>query len=527
MKEYFSDRKTIIIFAVVVMAITMIPYLLGYSNQGEELRYTGFVIGVEDGNSYIAKMRSGAEGNWLFRSPHSAQDQKGAIAYLPYILLGKLASSPASHEQLVALYHIARLFFGILAILASYDFVSIYISPPSHRIRALVLIILGGGLGWVLVLINQKGFLGSLPLEFISPESFGFLGTFGFPHLAAARALFLWGLVLFLKTENGYLSGLCWLMMGFFQPMIVVIAWAVIGVYFVAIIGVRKFAKKQDLISERTTIKIMALKIFQAVLCSAPIVFYTAYVFLYDPYFRAWTEQNRFPSPHIIHYLIAYGLIIPLAAKGIWKMIKKKKNEALLLAGWLFILPILVYAPVITQRRLAEGIWVVLIIGLLSNYNDLEKFPLPVRGLTVLLFPSTLLIFSGSIFRAINPSEPIFRNADEVAAYTYLSKEASPGSVILSSFEIGNNLPAWAPVRVVMGHGPETVGLEMIKTDIDNYFNQDYKTEACGEFFEEYKIDYLFWGPVEAREWAIDPGTLDCLKPIYNGQGYQIFEVEG
>ena len=160
MKEYISERKTIVIFAVVIMAITMIPYLLGYSNQGEELRYTGFVIGVEDGNSYIAKMRSGTEGNWLFRSPHSAEDQKGAIAYLPYILLGKLASSPASHEQLVALYHIARLFFGILAILASYDFISIYISSPSHRFRALFLVILGGGLGWVLVLINQKGFLG-------------------------------------------------------------------------------------------------------------------------------------------------------------------------------------------------------------------------------------------------------------------------------------------------------------------------------------------------------------------------------
>ena len=316
------------------------------------------------------------------------------------------------------------------------------------------------------------------------------------------------------------------MIVGFFQPMIVVIAWAVIGVYLISIIGVKKFAKKQDLILEQTKIKGITLKIFQAVLCSAPIVFYTAYVFLYDPYFRAWTEQNRFPSPHIIHYLIAYGLVIPFAVKGIWKMIKKKKHEALLIAGWLFISPILVYAPVITQRRLAEGIWVVLIIGLMSNYNDLEKLPLAVRSLTLLLLPSTLLIFTGSILQAIHPSEPIFRNSDEVAAYTYLSKEASPGSVILSSFEIGNNLPAWAPVRVVMGHGPETVGLEMIKTDVNNYFSQDHKTRACREFFEEYKIDFLFWGPIEAREWAIDPGTLDCLKPIYNEQGYKIFEVE-
>ena len=101
MKEYLTKRRGIIVFAVAVMAITMIPYLVGYAQQGEEWRYTGFVIGVEDGNSYIAKMLSGASGNWLFRSPHSAAEQQGVIAYLPYLILGKLASGPAQHDQMV------------------------------------------------------------------------------------------------------------------------------------------------------------------------------------------------------------------------------------------------------------------------------------------------------------------------------------------------------------------------------------------------------------------------------------------
>ena len=70
------------------MILTMIPYIVGYSTQGEGWRFTGFVIGVEDGNSYLTKMLSGADGDWLFRTPYSIEHQKGFLAFISYILLG-------------------------------------------------------------------------------------------------------------------------------------------------------------------------------------------------------------------------------------------------------------------------------------------------------------------------------------------------------------------------------------------------------------------------------------------------------
>jgi len=81
------------------MGVTMLPYLLGYASQGDAWRFTGFVFGVEDGNSYIAKMLSGSAGAWLFRTPYTPEAQRGVLAFLPYILLGKLASPPGLHEQ--------------------------------------------------------------------------------------------------------------------------------------------------------------------------------------------------------------------------------------------------------------------------------------------------------------------------------------------------------------------------------------------------------------------------------------------
>ena len=187
------------VFAALVMLVTTLPYLLGYFTQGQTERFTGFVFGVEDGNSYIAKMVSGSYGDWLFRTPYTAYPQAGLFIYLPYLLLGKLAAPPGLHEQLVSLYHLFRFFAGMLAILASYDFLAYFIREIRLRRFGVALTCLGGGLGWLLVVLGRSNWLGSLPLDFYSPEAFGFLGLYGLPHIALARALLLWALLAYLK----------------------------------------------------------------------------------------------------------------------------------------------------------------------------------------------------------------------------------------------------------------------------------------------------------------------------------------
>jgi len=524
--KYLTERRQVVIFALIVMAVTMVPYLVGFAVQGEAWRYSGFVIGVEDGNSYLAKMLSGAAGKWLFQSPHSATIQTGSLTYLPYILLGKLASPPALHEQLIILYHLARFVAGFVLILVTYDFISLFIKRKDLRWWGLVLVTLGGGFGWILVTFSQKDFLGSLPLDFISPESFGFLEIFGFPHLAAARALLLAGLFLYLKREKGYGAGILWLVMGFFQPMIVVVAWVVIGSYTLALVLVRYLGVGEIFGLDGSDINKILVKGIQSVLVSAPIVLYTGYIFLFDPYFKAWSIQNQFPSPHMVHYLIAYGAVLPFAIAGIWKLYRSGLQESLLLASWLVISPVMIYAPVITQRRLAEGLWVVLIIGMVGFYNDQKTVPLALKGILILLLPSTLFIFLGSILRTNTPSEPLFRKIAEVRAFEYLADHAVQDAVVLSSYAVGNNLPAWAPVRVVMGHGPETIGLDGIRSDVDKYFNQTGNEDGCKEFFRNWNVAYLFWGPEEKEQWARSPAELDCLIQIYEQGNYVLYEVE-
>lgn len=523
--NYLKNRKDALVLAVLVVLITLIPYLVGYGSQGEEWRFTGFVIGVEDGNSYIAKMLAGAAGDWLFKSPYSSQNQQGVVAFLPYILLGKLTSGKGQHEQMIALYQMFRTLGVFLAVLASYDFISIFIHNRHLRLWALTLIILGGGSGWILVLLQLKHFLGSVPLEFISPESFGFLGLLGFPHLAVARALLLWGMVSYLVKSKGYIAGLFWLILGLFQPMVVIIAWAVIGFHSLIIILDLVISKNLSVIDNLIEIKDTIKKPLQAILASFPIVIYTGIVFLSDPYLIGWASQNWLPSPHIGHYIIAYGLLLPLVYPGLRTLLKNNRQQGLLIVGWLAMLPILIYAPVNTQRRLVEGAWVVIVVCALAFFLEKKALNWKWKGYLLLAFPSTLILIVGSITTAINLSEPVFRPYDEIKMYRFIEKRDIERPVVLSSFEIGNNLPAWTPARVVLGHGSESLGKDKIEEDLEILFSLHTNELKRLNLLEYYQVDYLVWGPLEKEQWDWIPQDSGELNQIYNDGDYSIYEL--
>ncbi len=503
----------------------MIPYIVGYSTQGEEWRFTGFVIGVEDGNSYIAKMLAGSNGAWLFRTPYSAEHQRGFLAFIPYILLGKLSSQPAQHDQLAALYHWFRYFSGILAIVAGFDFISLFIKEEKWKWWAITILVFGGGCGWILVILEQKNFLGSLPLDFISPESFGFLGLLGFPHLALARACLLWGFTAYLNEFPGYLTGIFWFFLGFLQPIYVVVAWSIVVVHLILIsIAVwRKqrggFTRIWEAVGKFYTRAIIGFII------SFPLILYTAISFFTDPFLKTWAAQNSLPSPHLIHYLFAYGLFIPFFITGMKILIKNDPYKGYLIAGWLAALPILVSAPVSTQRRLAEGVWAAATITVISYFEKRNRITMIERGYLYLTFPSTILIFLGAMASAGNASTPLFRPEPEIKVYNYLAENASSGAVVLAAYESGNNLPAWAPQRVVLGHGPETMNRDLVEQDIKKIFSLDYTDIFREKLLKKYDVNYVLWGPMEKELGAWNPAGADYLCEIYISEDYAIYQT--
>lgn len=532
MKITREEMKWCATFCLVTIAITSAPYLLAYFSGGDAWVFTGFVFGVEDGNSYIAKMLLGASGDWLFRTPYTSLDQSGMIAFLPYILLGKLSAAPALHEQLVVWFHIFRC-AGIAAyVLAVYQFLTLFIEKISLRKLGTVVITLGGGLGW-LILGGIKGvWQNDLPLEFYSPETFGFLSIFGLPHLAFARALLLLGLreyLLGMETplgwKRGVKFGLYWLLLGLFQPLTVVTGWVVVFAHL-ALTGLQS-ALKNQWAGIKTRVVNLARVLLPGAILSGILVIYNFLVFQTDPVYHVWQQQNRIFSPPLLDYLLAFGWVLGFAIAASWKILKEREQSRSILIAWLLIFPVLAYAPYNLQRRLPEGIWVALVaLTMIWVQNQPIKTQ---RGMTALyvqsLLPAIILI-SGSLINVSNPGLPLFRSSDQAAAFERLAAISPKNAVVLAQFNTSNALPAWAPVHVITGHGPEGIHVENIQPRVEAFFSSNTNPESKIDLLREFGVEYVFVGPDEVGSDKIYYLDSLPLTLIYSKNGYSIYQVD-
>jgi len=503
-------------YSVALAVATSLPYLLAARSQGVDWHFTGFLFGVEDGNSYIAKMSTGYQGAWLFRTPYSTLDQRGVIAFLPYLLLGKLAGS--SHQTMVLAYHGFRLASLPLLVVATYQFVGRFADQISWRRWATVLATVGGGLGWLVVLAGEPNWLDNLPLDFYSPETFGFLAVYGLPHLVLGRAVLLAALASYLDSTRGWTAGLLLLLAGLLHPPIVLSGLAAIAAHQVAALGFASAsAQRADGLRH----------IGRTVLPVLPLLGYLGATYARDPFLQIWAKQNVILSPHPLHYLLAFGALLPVASVGAIRLLKQKDLALLFPVTWVIVLPLLAYAPVNIQRRLPEAGWVALLaLGAVGAQQLAARWRAILRvGLSALLLPSALLILIAGIQTAGRPGLPAFRPAAEVAAFNWLGEEAVAGQVALAAYQTSNALPAWASVRVVVGHGPESTGLAQLLPQVEGFFKVEASEVDRKELVLAQQVDFVFYGPAERALGGWEPASWACLRPVYDAAGYAIYST--
>ena len=516
-----SEWRWVWIFAAAASVLLALPYLAAYNAQGDEWHFSGFLFGVQDGNSYIADMRQGADGAWLFRIPYTTEPQSGALLYLPFLLLGKLAGGAAIHEQLVALFHLARIAAGMAMLLAVYRFLAAFFESVALRRWGLVAAAFGGGFGWILV--AQGGY----PLEFTSPEAFGFLSLFGLPHLAAARALLLLSLAWFVSpaaeetpVRSGVKIGLALTLGWFFQPLIVVAGWAVIGA-FMGLLFVRARSRREG---APLSLKVPLIRALVAAMITIPSLLYSALSFTLDPVLRQWSAQNTLPAPPVWDYLIAYSVLLLPALAGAW-LTRREDDRWLLPAGWMLAVPVLVYLPVSIQRRLAEGFWMALIVLALlfveRKVADLNRRPVFVFA-TGLLLPAAALFWGWACTTAVKPAAPVFLPQAEVRALLWLDANAKQGAVVLSGYDAGNALPAWTGLTAFIGHGPETLHnpekLILVETVLDGGSADDERLAAL----TQSGADFVLVGSGEQS--LLGAGIPGC-ELVYREEGWEVWKV--
>lgn len=513
------------IFALAIVIITTLPYLIGVANASPGGAFTGSVLKQTrlDYNSHLTKMQLGARGEWGDRTLFTAEQHTGVFTRPFYIALGHLARWTG--VSLVVMYQLARAAATLAMILMIWLFVAHYFEDNRTRWMALLLATLAGGLGWLLYLVAPAQAADIAPVEFWMPEVFVLTGALVFPHFAAAVALLL-GFFLFiarwLQTPN-------WRAVGWACALIIPISW--LQPFLPLLTGLVVFVVVLWRLWQR---QITYSQMFMMVpLAAAHLIgpIYHLLALQNDPIWQNVVEQNIAQSPAPVYYLLAYGwLLVP----AIWGMRDKRSAVPLV---WFLITAVLVYIPFQSQRRLVLGVQIPLAVLAAAGLEDLYRRWIERGGtlarwrffFAIALLISTithLLIFIPGML-ALTPSErpELFFSADEAAALEFLNTLPAE-TVMLSAFTPASNIAAHTGRRVYVGHWIETPHYKAKRIRTSQFFDPgEMDDETRRTFLQDADIEYVWYDAYARALGAWSPGEATFLAPAFESETVTVYKV--
>jgi hypothetical protein len=531
-----------VLLALAVLVLTGLPYLAGWLASTPEWVFEGHVIDIDDAHSHLATMQLGYWGDWQYHILFTPEPHQGAYIYTFFIALGHLARLLGSN--LVITYHVARLIFGFIYLLAAYAFIALFLSDAAERRLAYVLVCFSSGLGWLALLISGSTVVSDItPVDFWFIEMYSYFTVMLFPHTSLALALLLiaFGLVLH-YIETGRWATIAGAMVSaigvsIIHPFMLLVIALVPGGYWL-------------IVSIRQRLRLSRLPgLVALVLAPLPFVVYQYITIVSDPVFAGWQAQNINLSPTPWHYAMGYGVVLALAIPGGWWALRQGERWSFL-SLWLLVVAPLLYAPVVftLQRRVIEGVQVPLCIlatvgmtyyvmpavrrspmaaALSARGYPRQRLQLLVRNLLMgLTLPSTLFLILSASLAASSGAPDMFHSAGEIAAVDWLGANSSSEDTVLASYELGGFIPARIGHRVLMGHWTETVDLAGKRAAVERFYGAATDDERQ-VILRKYGIAYVFHGPREQTIGNFDPAQADYLALVFTHHDVSVYQVTG
>jgi hypothetical protein len=296
--------------AIATMAITLTPYLFGWSLQTLQPArawYSWLGYNLDDSCVYLAWMRQAADGSFFQRNLFTTEPQKGRQFNLFFLALGNLARW--THLPLLFVYHAVRMVLGMAFLRAVWWLLELLLPAAQARRMAYLLVCFSAGLGWIPGLWRNSGI--QSPVDVWQPEAITFLCLYLSP-LFLVSLLLMVGVLgwLWVAEQTGRLrpaiyAGICGLLLGNVHTYDVITLIAIWGTF----LFVRTLREHSLCILSAWGRALVA-----AILTSISTA-YTYYLLRTEEIFaqRAAVETL---SPPLSLYLLGYGLLIPLALVG-------------------------------------------------------------------------------------------------------------------------------------------------------------------------------------------------------------------
>jgi len=487
-------------WSVLVMIVTLLPYLYGLVNTPADSFFSGVhSVNAGDTYSYLAWMQQAREGNWLFKVLFTSEAQPRVVFQPLFLLMGGAASITGFSN--IAIFHLSRFLLGIIFLLVVYQFLGLFFSAEKRK-TAWWLVAVGSGLGWL-----WGSYIQGIDLWMV--DAVTFLNLYESPLNILALTLIVlifYYLIQYFTVANKkklIYAGLSFFWLSIIHPYDFLTVTMIFVFWQLLLFFQNDFKGKSKSI----------FLVFLAGLAGAIISFASL---LQNPALRSWLDANILPSPPVLSYLVGYGLLIPLALFS-FKVIKLSEDKKSLLIAWLIASLLLVFQPFFHfQRKLALGLHLPLAIlaayglcWLVSRFKLPKKFVIVVIAVLA-LSNIKLIILDTYVFDSQLP--PYYWPQDYLEAINFLADQEK--GVVLTHPGIANFVPGISGQTVYHGHGDQTIEGERKEEEFAWLISDQGSLADKMDWLASSQINYVLYLP--------DLADQDYLVTNYQDIGLEL-----
>ena len=522
-------------FVFAALVLSMGPYLVAWLRPPDGMQFTGALVNHNDISVYLSALRQGATGGWLYQLTFAPEPWQPRLMLLFYILAGKLLPPFNSHYSLF--FNLLQAVGVLAAALALLVWVRAALPDrPRQQRTAFLLILFGGGLGWLawpLLAAHVPGVFFLLP-DVGTSELTAVTLFMGPAHFSFGLAL---ELLLFICVMRMVTSprGLLWAA----AAALLAPALAMTYVYHIVTVPLVVGAYLLLLAWRQRRIP-WRLWGYGALILGPllPLLYYYGVWLNREAAWLAYTQSaaNQIPPPPWWAMMLGVGLPGVLAVLGGRRWLQDGQPPLPLV--WLLANLLAVYWPGISNSaRLMMG-WIVP-LGTLAAYG-LEEVALPWyarrraaarwrpaaarRLLLWAAFPAVLMMPLVRLASAFTQAEyPFYLPAAEIAAVHWLAAHTTADDLILASYPISNYYPAVGSARVFAGQLGYTTDLPGKLAVVARFWDAQTPAAERMALLRQWGVTHIYAGRYE-REFM----TGDVTPPgrvVYQTPAVTIYDV--
>ena len=530
----------------IVLILTSIPYAFAALTAPPEKHFMGFILNVSDHSQYLAWYK-GFQTAFLISNKLTAEPNPPIFFNLLWWTLGRLGRyTGLSHAVIYQIFGwtAGAFFLGMVYAFAALVF------PDVHRRRVAFLVIaLGSGFGWILIVLKYTLMRGELifPLDVYIAEANSFLCVLAYPHFTEAAGLILAVLWLLLigerKRQLRYAvgAGLVAHFLGWQHGYDLLIVWGVPAAYLVAL-----WVRDRRL----PTWWVKALLITG--LLSWPPALYAVLLTRLDPTWKEVLAQFANAgvfTPNFPHMLILLGLPFILAIVTTVLMVWDARchrtdpvgpllaDVELFVGVWFVAGWALTYVPTDFQIHMLNS-WQVP-IGLLATIG-LFRYIRPALGqrwgadrwatlvvpaFVVLILLTNLYLWMWRFVDLSRYDYPYYLYRDEVAAMKWLEDHSPSDAIVLSSYDTGRYVPALSGRRAFLAHWAQTLNFYEKREMVEQFFDSQVNDRRRREILGLFDGGFVFYGPAEQALGDYDPHAATFLEEVFTSPHVTLFRI--